>query len=47
MPRKKSEKTIAQEKYKKLRAHDDQKQLKKKLYEEKEWYTCRSLLGNQ
>ena len=24
-----------------------QKELKKKLYEEKEWYTCRSLLGNQ
>lgn len=24
-----------------------QKELKKKLYQEKEWYTCRSLLGNQ
>ena len=24
-----------------------QKALKKKLYEEKEWYTARALLGNQ
>ena len=47
MPRKKTEKTLAQEKYNKLRAHDDQKQLRKKLYEEKEWYTIRSILGNQ
>jgi len=36
MPRKKTEKQIAQEKYKQLRAHDDQKQLKQKLYQAKE-----------
>ena len=35
------------EKYRKLRAADDQKALKKKLYEAKEWYTIRALLGNQ
>lgn len=36
MPRKKTEKQIALEKYKKAKKADDQKQLKKKLYEEKE-----------
>ena len=49
MPRKK--KTEAQKKadkeYKQLRKADDQKALNKKLYDEKEWYTIRSLLGNQ
>ena len=34
--RRTKEQKEAQEKYRKLRAHDDQKQLKKKLYEEKE-----------
>lgn len=36
---------------KKLRAHgnkiETEKAEKKKLYEQKEWYTCRALLGNQ
>ena len=36
MPRKKSEKTVAKEKYEKIRSRNDQKQLKKKLYEAKE-----------
>ena len=44
-------KTEAQKKaaaeYKKLRAADDQKKRKKELYEAKEWYTIRALLGNQ
>lgn len=35
------------EKYRKLRAADDQKALKQKLYDAKEWYTIRALLGNQ
>lgn len=30
-----------------MRKENRQKQLKKKLYDEKEWYTARSLLGNQ
>ena len=49
MPR--TKKTAAQKKasaeYDKLRRADDQKALKKKLYEAKEWYTIRALLGNQ
>lgn len=49
MPR--TKKTAAQKKaaaeYDKLRRADDQKALKKKLYELKEWYTIRALLGNQ
>lgn len=34
------------EAYKMLRDRDKQKQLKKELYEAKEWYTIRALLGN-
>lgn len=49
MPR--TKKTASQKKaaieYEKLRRADDQKALKKRLYEEKEWYTIRALLGNQ
>lgn len=36
---------------KRIREHckkiDNAKQRKKELYEAKEWYTCRALLGNQ
>lgn len=45
--RKTEEQKKAAKKYKQLRSADDQKALKKKLYDEKEWYTIRSLLGNQ
>ena len=45
--RKTEEQKAAAKKYKQLRAADDQKALKKKLYDEKEWYTIRALLGNQ
>ena len=49
MPR--AKKTEEQKKaaieYKRLRNEDNQKLLKKKLYEAKEWYTIRALLGNQ
>ena len=49
MPR--TKKTTAQKKaaieYERLKKADDQKALKKKLYEEKEWYTIRAILGNQ
>jgi len=45
--RKTEEQKKAAKKYKQLRAADDQKALKKKLYEAKEWYTIRALLGNQ
>lgn len=49
MPRKKKtdDQKAAEKKYKQLRAADDQKQKKKELYEAKEWYTIRALLGNQ
>ena len=49
MPRKKKteEQKAAEKKYKQLRKADDQKQKKKELYEAKEWYTIRALLGNQ
>lgn len=48
MARKKlTEKQKAMNEYKRLRAHDDQQQRKKQLYEAKEWYTIRALLGNQ
>ena len=33
--------------YKLLRDQHKQKQLKKELYDNKEWYTIRALLGNQ
>jgi len=45
--RKTEEQKIAAKKYEQLRKADDQKAFKKKLYDEKEWYTIRSLLGNQ
>ncbi len=49
MPRVK--KTEAQKKaakrYDQLKKADDQKIIKEKLYQAKEWYTIRSLLGNQ
>jgi hypothetical protein len=48
MGRKKlTEKQKAMNEYKRLRAQDDQQQRKKQLYEAKEWYTIRALLGNQ
>ena len=46
MPRKTKEQLAAAKEYKKLRAKDDQKKRKKELYENKEWYTIRALLGN-
>ena len=45
--RKTEEQKAAKRKYEQLRRADDQKALKKKLYEDKEWYTIRALLGNQ
>lgn len=49
MPR--TKKTEVQKKaakeYNQLRKADDQKKRKKELYEAKEWYTIRALLGNQ
>lgn len=45
--RKTEEQKAAAKKYEQLRKADDQKTLKEKLYEQKEWYTIRSLLGNQ
>lgn len=33
--------------YKKLRDADNQKKRKQELYDAKEWYTIRALLGNQ
>lgn len=49
MPRAKktAEQKAAAKKYEQLRKADDQKALKKKLYDSKEWYTIRALLGNQ
>ena len=41
------EQKAAKKKYEQLRKADDQKQRKKELYENKEWYTIRALLGNQ
>lgn len=45
--RKTEEQKKAAKQYKQLRKADDQKAFKKKLYDEKEWYTIRALLGNQ
>lgn len=45
--RKTEEQKEAAKRYEQLRKADDQKALKKKLYDEKEWYTIRALLGNQ
>ena len=49
MPRTKKtkEQKAAAKEYKQLRAADDQKKRKKELYDAKEWYTARALLGNQ
>lgn len=49
MPRAKKteEQKAAAKEYKKLRAADDQKLRKKELYDAKEWYTIRAILGNQ
>lgn len=49
MPRTKKtkEQKAAAKRYDQLKRADDQKALNKKLYDEKEWYTIRSLLGNQ
>lgn len=45
--RKTEEQKKAAKQYEQLRKADDQKAFKKKLYDEKEWYTIRALLGNQ
>lgn len=49
MPRAKKteEQKAAAKEYKRLRAADDQKLRKKELYDAKEWYTIRAILGNQ
>ena len=49
MPRAKKteEQKAAAKEYKRLRAADDQKKRKKELYDAKEWYTIRAILGNQ
>lgn len=47
MPTKKLTKKQLDLEYKKLRDADNQKKKKKELYEAKEWYTIRALLGNQ
>ncbi len=45
--RKTEEQKKALKKYKQLVNADNQKKKKKELYENKEWYTARALLGNQ
>ncbi len=45
--KKTSEKKKAEKKFNQLNSAAKQKKLKKELYENKEWYTIRSLLGNQ
>lgn len=47
MEKKKKTKKQLDLEYKKLRDADNQKKKKKELYEAKEWYTIRALLGNQ
>lgn len=41
-----TKKAEAKKKYQQLRAKDDQKQRNKMLYQNKEWYTIRALLGH-
>lgn len=45
--RKTKEQKDAAREYEQLKKADNQKLLKKKLYDEKEWYTIRAILGNQ
>ena len=49
MPRKKKtkEQKEALKKYEQLMGEETQKKRKKELYDAKEWYTARALLGNQ
>lgn len=47
MPTKKLTKKQLDLEYKKLRDADNQKKRKQELYDAKEWYTIRALLGNQ